>query len=443
MSALSDRIVATYRIETRYPLAEAAAALAGEQSSGTFRPIAGETPDLQARYGARVESIEDLGTVAAPSLPHARGPKARHPAAAPGPGPVGVEAGDLPRVGEVRVSWNLENTGTNLSAVWATVLGNLFELHHFSGLKLLDLALPPAFSHAYPGPRHGVTGTRALTGVPGGADGRPVLGTIVKPSVGLSPDETAALVDQLLAAGLDFVKDDELMADPPHSPFAERFEKVMRVIDRHADRTGRKAMYAVNISGDLDGMLRQLETVERRGGTCVMLVLNAVGLAGVTAVRRQTTGVAIHGHRAGWGLYDRSPALGMSYPAFQTFWRLAGVDHLHVNGLGNKFCEPDDSVIASARACLTPLIPPPGRPDIVMPVFSSAQTAVQAEETYRRLGSNDLIFCCGGGIMAHPGGPAAGVRSLVEAWDAAKAGIPARTYAATHPDLAAALDAFS
>lgn len=420
---MTARIHATYLIETRYPLEIAAAAMAGEQSSGTFRLLANETPELIARYGARVERIEDLGESEGAALPLSRAPKDR--------------AGSRPRRAKVELSWNLENTGTILSSVWSTVAGNLFELHHFSALKLLDITFPEEFTEAYPGPAFAISGTRRLTGV----DKGPLIGTIIKPSVGLSPTETAELCDTLIGAGLDFIKDDELMGDPPHSPFAERFEAVMKVIDRHADRTGRKAMYAVNISGDLDQMRRQLDVIEKRGGTCAMLVLNSVGLSGVIDIRRHAN-VAIHGHRAGWGLYSRSPDLGMSYIAYQKFWRLAGVDHLHVNGLSNKFCEDDDSVIASAKACLTPMFARADRPDIVMPVFSSGQTAVQAEETWRRLGSDDLIFCCGGGIMAHPDGVEAGVKSLREAWDAAAAGIPARDYARTHPALAAALESF-
>jgi ribulose-bisphosphate carboxylase large chain len=110
---------------------------------------------------------------------------------------------------------------------------------------------------------------------------------------------------------------------------------------------------------------------------------------------------------------------------------------MHVNGLANKFCEPDDSVIASARACLTPMFE--DKPCVVMPVFSSGQTARQMEGTLRALGSPDFIFAAGGGIMAHPDGPAAGVTALREAWEAARAGVAAATYAQSHPALAAAL----
>ena len=88
----------------------------------------------------------------------------------------------------------------------------------------------------------------------------PLIGTIIKPSVGLSPADTAALVDTLCGAGIDFIKDDELMGDPPHAPLAERVKAVMPVVQRHAERSGRKAMVAFNISGSVDDMRRHYDT---------------------------------------------------------------------------------------------------------------------------------------------------------------------------------------
>jgi ribulose-bisphosphate carboxylase large chain len=133
----------------------------------------------------------------------------------------------------------------------------------------------------------------------------------------------------------------------------------------------------------------------------------------------------------------------MSYIAYQKFWRLAGVDHMHVNGIDNKFCEGNASVIASAKACREPMFAPPLRGCEIMPVFSSGQTARQVPATYAALGTTDLIFACGGGIMGHPSGIAAGVRSLRQAWTAAVEGIPLLEYARSNPELDAALRKFA
>jgi ribulose-bisphosphate carboxylase large chain len=416
------RITATYWIETAYPLDSAAATMAGEQSTGTFIRVPGETEELRERYAARVESIRELGPAESASLPGSGTPK---------------NWDGIRRTAEVTLSWPLENLGPSLPNLLSTVAGNLSELKQFSGLKLLDITLPPAFIEYYAGPRFGIAGTREFTGV----YDRPIIGTIIKPSVGMSPEATAAQVKILVEAGIDFIKDDELQSNGPHCPFEERAGAVLRVINDHADKTGKRVMYAANITGELVEMLDRHELLLNLGGTCAMVSMNSIGLPAMVDLRRHSA-LCLHGHRNGWGMYGRSPAIGMSFIAFQKFWRLAGIDHTHVNGIDNKFCEPNDSVIASARACLTPMFPEPWPGCEIMPVFSSEQSAKQAPATYKALGTTDLIYAAGGGIMAHPSGPAAGVRSLQQTWEAAVQNIDLTTYATTHPELKAALEAF-
>ena len=415
MSAVANSsILARYRIETCLPLEQVAETIAGEQSSGTFLPVPGETEELKARSRAKVTNITLLDTVDAPSLQGGRKPKGAS-------GPLKYQRA------EITLAFPLANLGTNLPTLVATVCGNLFELSDHSGCKLIDLELPPAFGEKYPGPQFSVAGTRKLAGV----YDRPIIGTIVKPSVGFTPEQTADLVRELGEAGIDFIKDDELQADGPYCPLKDRVAAVMRVINDVADRTGRKVMFAFNITDDLDAMLRHHDTVLAAGGTCVMVSLHSVGLPGLLELRRRCA-LPIHGHRNGWGMYGRHPLLGVEYPAWQKLWRLAGADHLHVNGLKNKFWEPDDSVVRSIQACRTPMFRPN---DTAMPVISSGQWGGQAPETYRLTGTTDLMYVAGGGIMAHPMGPAAGLRGLQQAWEAAVKGIDLNTYAETHVEL--------
>jgi ribulose-bisphosphate carboxylase large chain len=411
---MSERIHATYWLETGDDPRRAAEVIAGEQSSGTFVALATETPELKARSGARVERLEVLGESNAPSLG-------------------GGMASPRYKRCTLELSWPIENMGPSLPNLMSTIAGNLFELRQVSGLRLTGLQLPPSFARAYPGPAFGIEGTRRLSGVEHG----PLIGTIIKPSVGLSPEETAQQVRELVAGGIDFIKDDELQADGPHCPFDERVRAVMRVVNEHADRTGKKVMVAFNLTGDLDQMRWRHDLVLAEGGTCVMAVLNSVGLVGLHELRRHTQ-LPIHAHRAGWGYLSRCAELGWDYAPWQMIWRLAGADHLHVNGLHNKFSEPDDSVIAAARAVLAPVMPQ--APMAAMPVFSSGQTGLQAAETYRAIGCADLIHAAGGGIFGHPGGIAAGVEAMREAWVAAIEGVPLAQHAERHAALAAALE---
>jgi len=228
-----------------------------------------------------------------------------------------------------------------------------------------------------------------------------------------------------------------LMANPPHSPFEARVEAVMRVINDHAQRTGKRVMYAFNVTDELDAMLRHYETVVRAGGTAAMVSLNSAGLVAVKALCDQGA-LALHGHRNGWGMLTRHPCLGMEFSAYQKLWRLAGVDQIHVNGIQNKFWETDDSVVSSIEACLKPMAG--GVP--ILPVVSSGQWGGQAFETYRRTKTIDLLYLAGGGIMAHPDGPAGGVKALRQAWEGAVAGLTLEQAAGKYTELRHSVEKF-
>src|SRR5437016_11080727 len=138
---MAERISATYLIETPLPIQQAANVLAGEQSSGTFVAVPGETDALRERFGAKVEKITELESVDTPGVPGSRrdGPFRR---------------------AEIVVSWSIENVGYNLPTLVSTLQGNLYELKQFSGLKLIDLEVSELFAKAFRGPKFGIEGSR-------------------------------------------------------------------------------------------------------------------------------------------------------------------------------------------------------------------------------------------------------------------------------------------
>lgn len=410
-----ERITATYYIETPLAPEKAAEVLAGEQSSGTFVAVPGETEELKQSFAARVESVELVETVSEPAIPGAISKEGKYHRAT------------------VKVSWSIENFGYNLPVIVSTLQGNLYEIKQFTGLRLMDIELPSSFGEKYEGPAFGIGGCRKLTNV----YERPLIGTIIKPSIGLSPLDTAAIVKTLAEAGIDFVKDDELLSSSANSNFDERVEAVMRVINAHADRSGKKVMYAFNISGELDEMLQRYENIVKSGGTCAMVSINSVGLSATKKICDQRK-LAIHGHRNGWGMLTRHPLLGIDFRAYQKLWRLAGVDQLHVNGIQNKFWESDESVVNSIEACLTKMF----EHKMVMPVVSSGQWGGQAFETYKRTKTVDLLYMAGGGIMAHPMGAAAGVIALQQAWKAAVDGLSLEDAAKMYTEFSKAAEKF-
>ncbi len=410
-------IVLTYRIETPGSTEALASKIASDQSTGTFVELPGETPELKARVAARVLAVRPLDPARTPSFP-------------------GTD-GDMFNRAEADIGFPIEAVGTDLAALMTIAIGGTFSIKQLTGIRVVDMKLPEEFRGAYPGPKFGIGGSQRLTG----AKGRPIIGSIVKPALGLRPHETAEMVKELVESGVDFIKDDEKLMSPAYSPLAERVDAVMQVILDHEQKTGKKVMYAFGISHiDPDEMMRNHDLVLKAGGNAAVVNINSIGMGGMAFLRKRSD-LVLHAHRNGWDILTRHPGLGMDFKVWQQFWRLLGVDQFQINGIGAKYWEPDDSFVASFKAVMTPIFDPSDR---ALPVVCSGQWGGQAPETYQRTGRTlDLMYLCGGGIVSHPGGPAAGVRAVQQAWQATVEGIDLRTYAATHSELKHSLEKFA
>ncbi|WP_370160521.1 3-oxo-isoapionate-4-phosphate decarboxylase OiaX, partial [Limimaricola soesokkakensis] len=390
-----NEIKVTYRIETSGDPEAIAAKIASDQSTGTFTALPGETDEVRARCAARVVALSPLEPLAVPSIPDPGG------------------QGPYNRA-EATVAYPLEAIGTDIAALMTIAIGGVYAARGLTGIRVMDIDLPEAFA-CHPGPQFGIDGSRRLTGV---AEG-PIIASIIKPSLGLLPDETARAVAELCAAGVDFIKDDEKLMSPGYSPLEARIAAVMPVIRDHEQRTGKRVMYAWGISSaDPDTMMRNHDTVVAAGGNAAVVNINSIGHGGMSFLRRRSA-LCLHAHRNGWDILTRHPGLGMEFRAYQKIWRLLGVDQFQINGIRAKYWEPDDSFLRSFEAVNTPIFTPADR---ALPVVCSGQWGGQAWDTFDRTGGAlDLMYLGGGGIHGHPMGAAAGVAAIRQAWSAAAA----------------------
>ncbi|PDT82258.1 3-oxo-isoapionate-4-phosphate decarboxylase OiaX [Sinorhizobium sp. BJ1] len=413
----NDCVIMTYLIECDGDPQSFASKIASDQSTGTFVDLPGETPELKARVAARVLDVRELPPISVPSIPqNASGPSYRR--------------------AEADIAFPIEAVGDDLSALMTITIGGVFSIRGFTGIRVLRMQLPHAFGASYPGPQFGIAGTRRLTGV----FDRPLIGTIIKPALGLRPNETAEMVSELIDSGVDFIKDDEKLCGPPYSPLEERVRAIMPLIKDHEQRTGKKVMYAFNISHvDPDVMMRNHDVVADAGGNAAVININSIGQGAFLFLRRRSR-LALHAHRNGWDILTRHPGLGMNFSVYQQYWRLLGVDQFQINGIGSKYWEPDDSFVQSFHDLAAPFTSAGEKP---MPVVCSGQWGGQAPETYRRTGKTlDLLYLCGGGVVSHPDGPGAGVKAVRQAWEAAREGVDLDSYAQNHPELKQALAKF-
>ncbi len=408
-----EEIRVIYRLETPGDIPGLAAKIASDQSTGTFTDLPGETAEVQARCAARVVQIENLPPTDVPSIPDPGGN-----------GPY--------RRADVTIAYPLEAVGTDIAALMTITVGGVFAVRGLTGVRVMDIHLPPAWA-CHPGPQFGIEGSRRLTGVRTG----PVIASIIKPSLGLLPGETAEVVRQLCEAGVDFIKDDEKLMSPGYSALDARVRAIMPVIHDHEQKTGKKVMYAFGISSaDPDVMMRNHDMVAEAGGNAAVININSIGHGGMTFLRKRSR-LCLHAHRNGWDVLTRHPGLGLQFRAYQKIWRLLGVDQFQINGIRAKYWEPDDSFVRAFHDLMQPIFDPGDRP---LPVVGSGQWGGQAVETYRRCGRTlDLMYLAGGGVHGHPMGPAAGARAIRQAWDAAAQDVDLAEHARACPELAAAL----
>ena len=186
----------TYRIETAGSVEAMARKIASDQSTGTFVSLPGETEELKARVAARVVAIRPLPPSDRASFPDE------------------ADGGSLFNRADVDIDFPMDAVGTDLSALMTIAIGGVFSIKGMTGIRIVDMKLPQEFAAAHPGPQFGISGSFALTGV----KDRPIIGTIVKPALGLRPQETAEMVGELVGAGVDFIKDDEKLMSQAYSP---------------------------------------------------------------------------------------------------------------------------------------------------------------------------------------------------------------------------------
>ncbi|MDX1732610.1 MAG: RuBisCO large subunit C-terminal-like domain-containing protein, partial [Aurantimonas coralicida] len=326
-----DMIRVTYRIECAGDVEAMAAKIASDQSTGTFTELPTETEAVRARCAARVEQVTPLEPLTVPSIPDPAGQGPYHRA-------------------DVTIAYPLEAVGTDIAALMTITIGGVFAVKGVTGIRVMDIDLPQAWA-CHPGPQFGIDGSRRLMGVETG----PMIASIIKPSLGLLPDETAAVVADLCAAGVDFIKDDEKLMSPAYSPLEQRIAAIMPVIRDHEQKTGKRVMYAFGISSaDPDTMMRNHDRVVEAGGNAAVVNINSIGYGGMSFLRKRS-GLCLHAHRNGWDILTRHPGLGLEFRAYQKIWRLLGVDQFQINGIRAKYWEPDDSFVRSFEDCMTPI----------------------------------------------------------------------------------------
>ena len=223
----------------------------------------------------------------------------------------------------------------------------------------------------------------------------PVVGAIVKPALGLSPEEAADVAAELAAGGAVLVKDDELLTSSP----LERTRAI-------AARLPAGVRYAANVSGPHEDLLRRAEAAVAAGAGALMLNAFAQGLAALQALRAAALGVPIFAHRVGAAFLRRGGSVAVSGGVLAELTMLLGADYVQVGSFGERTFDADDEVHEQIAACR-------GR---ATAVIGGGVGPANAREQLERAGRRDgIMLLLGSEAYAHPEGVRAGVAATVEA----------------------------
>jgi len=378
--------------------------------------------------------------------------------------------------------WRLFDRVGNVQNVLTYIVGNVLGMKEISALKLLDVWFPPAMLEQFDGPSYTLDDMRKYLDV----YDRPILGTIVKPKMGLTSAEYAEVAYDFWVGGGDFVKNDEPQADQDFCPYDKMVKHVKEAMDKAVKETGRKKVHSFNVSAaDFDTMIKRCEMIREAGfekGSYAFLIDGiTAGWMAVQTLRRRYPDVFIHFHRAGHGGFTRKEnPIGFTVLVLSKFARLAGTSGIHTGtaGVGKMAGSPEEDVIPANNILDLAAkghffnqswakVPEHDKDVVRMVEEDRAHHVILEDDSWRGvkkccpiisgglnptllkpfidvMGGVDFITTMGAGCHAHPDGTQAGAKALVQACEAYKKGIDIHEYAKApeHKELLRAIEFF-
>ncbi|MEM5874475.1 MAG: type III ribulose-bisphosphate carboxylase [Candidatus Aenigmatarchaeota archaeon] len=319
----------------------------------------------------------------------------------------------------------------NLPSILSGIAGNIFGMKHLKNLRLEDIVLPKKILRSFKGPKYGIKGIRKILKV----KERPLIGTIIKPKIGLKTKDHAKVAYEAWIGGCDIVKDDENLSSQNFNKFEKRLEETFKAKEKAEKETGEKKAYIINITAETEEMIRRAKLAEKIGNEYVMIDVILIGWSALQTLRNKDFNLILHAHRAGHATITKNPKHGISMRVLAKLLRIVGADQLHVGAAVGKMFEGKEDVIENCKALKEKM----WKFKSVMPVASGGLSPLSVPKLIEIFG-NDVVIQAGAGIHGHKLGTKAGAIAMRQSVEAVEKGVPLEEYAKSHEELKVALE---
>jgi ribulose-bisphosphate carboxylase large chain len=348
---------------------------------------------------------------------------------------------------------NITDGKAMIASFLTLTIGNNQGMGDVQYAKMHDFYVPKSYLDLFDGPSRNIRDFWRILGRDE-ENGGMVVGTIIKPKLGLRPRPFAEACYQFWLGG-DFVKNDEPQGNQPFAPLDETITAVAIAMQRAQDETGEAKIFSANITADDPSEIVArgeyiLKTFGENSSHVAFLVDGYVaGPTAVTACRRNFPDNFIHYHRAGHGAVT-SPQSKRGYTAFvlAKMARLMGASGIHTGTMGYGKMEGEKSDRSIAYIIERDEAQGPyfhqqwhGMP-ATTPMISGGMNALRLPGFFDNLGHANFCQTSGGGAFGHLDGPTAGAKSLRYAWEAWRTKIDLLEYAKEHCELHRAFASF-
>ncbi len=321
----------------------------------------------------------------------------------------------------------------NMPNILSGIAGNIFGMKEIKKLRLEDIYFPEKIDRSFKGPKFGVPGVRKLLKI----KKRPLVGTIVKPKLGLNSKDHAKVAYEAWIGGCDVVKDDENLSSQAFNPFNRRVKEVLKMREKAERETGERKAYMANVTAETNEAVKRAKFIKSQGGRYAMIDIITMGWSAVQTIRNANLGLVLHAHRAMHAAITRDHTHGLSMLSIAKIARMIGVDQLHIGTAVGKMEGGRSEVKEIQREIEKQAIEENYANKVLAekwekmrPVFAVASGGLDPLHVpaLHRIFGNDVIIQMGGGIHGHPWGTKAGAKAARDAIDAVMEGRHLRGY---------------